>query len=248
MAGGWPVGVLFALLGAGAAWGLFQTYHPVFRVPAELASIEMPNSRQAAEIRAAEIKAGLLNALLVLGWTGALLAGAMAAGQACARRSWRIALFGMIGCGLAGALFGALAGWAGHVVYHLLLIPFEGATDLKRTVVVQAVMLGTLCGGVGLVLGALTGFGRAMWTRLLGGVLAGISAGMVFPFVAGYFFPKTHVGYVLPRDGTGAILWLTVTAICFGLIVPELTLRRTCDARGDDEVPVPEESAAPLSG
>lgn len=228
LAGGWLVGVTFALIGGLAAWGLFQVYYPVFTVPAELANIEMPNSRQAAEIRAAEIKAGLLNALLVLGCIGGLVAGTMAIGEAFARRSWRIALVGVVGCAVAGALFGSAAGFVGHSVYHLLLIPFEGATDLQRTVVVQIAMLAVLGGGIGLTLGSLTGFARGAWTRLLGGVLAGIFAGMVYPFVTGYFVPAAHIGYVVPRDSTGALLWLVIIAVFIGVIVPEMTLRRTC--------------------
>ncbi len=234
LAGGWLVGVSFALIGGLVAWGLFQAYYPIFRIPAELANIEMPNSRQAAEIRAAEIKAGLLNALVVLGCVGGLVAGTMALGEACARRSWRMALVGVVGCALAGVLFGSAAGWVGHLVYHLLLIPFEGATDLQRTVLVQTAMLAVLGGGIGLTLGSLGGFGRGAWTRLLGGVLAGIFAGMVYPFVTGYFVPAAHIGYVVPRDSIGALLWLVIIAVFIGVIVPEMTMRRTCRASNDN--------------
>ena len=234
LAGGWLVGVTFALIGGLAAWGLFQAYYPVFTIPAELANIEIPNSRQAAEIRAADIKAGRLNALVVLGCIGGLLSGAMAIGEACARRSWRIALVGVVGCALAGVLFGSAAGWVGHSVYQLLLIPFEGATDLQRTVVVQTAMLAVLGGGIGLTLGSLTGFARGAWTRLLGGVLAGVFAGMVYPFVMGYFVPAAHIGYVVPRDGTSALLWLVIITVFMGVIVPEMTMRRPCRASNDN--------------
>lgn len=234
LAGGWLVGVTFALIGGLAAWGLFRTYYPVFVIPPELANIEMPNSRQAAEIRAAEIKVGLLNSLLVLGCIGALVTGAMAAGEAWAQRSWRMALVGTIGCALAGALFGMAAGWVGHSVYYLLLIPFEGATDLQRTVAVQTAMLAVLGGGIGLTLGSLAGFARGTWTRLLGGILAGLFAGMIYPIVTGYFVPAAHIGYVVPRDNMGALVWLVTIAVFVGVIVPEMTMRRTCRTGGSN--------------
>ena len=226
LAGGWLLGITFAVAGGLAAWGLFLAVYPIFSVPSELADLEMPNSQQTAELRAAELKAGLSNSLVVLGWIGALLAGAMAVGEAWARRSWRTALAGFPGCALAGALFGAAAGAVGHCVYQLLLIPFEGTTDLGGTVVVQMTMLAVLGGGIGLALGSLTGFARATWTRLLAGVLAGIFAGMVYPVVTAYFIPAVHTDYVIPRDGTGAFIWLMTTAVCLGLIIPEMKMRR----------------------
>ncbi len=226
LAGGCPLGITFAVAGALTAWGLFLALYPIFSVPSELADLEMPNSQQTAELRAAELKAGLSNSLVVLSWIGALLAGAMAVGEAWARRSWRTALAGCLGCAMAGALFGAVAGGIGHCVYHLLLIPFEGTTDLGGTVVVQMTMLAVLGGGIGLALGSLAGFARGTWTRLLAGVLAGIFAGMVYPVVTAYSIPAVHTDYVIPRDGTGAFIWLVITAVCLGLIIPEMKMRR----------------------
>lgn len=226
-ASGWLIGVTFALIGGLAAWGLFQAWYPVFTVPSELADIEMPNSRQAAELRAAELKADLSNSIFVVGWIGALLGGAMTVGEAWARRSWRLALAGVTGCTLGGALVGALAGWVGHSVYHLLVDPFEGTTDLRGTVFVQVAMLAVLGGGVGLLLGSAIGFARSIWTRLLAGVLAGTFAGMVYPVVTAYFLPAVHTDYVIPRGGTGALLWLVLASLFLGFIVPEMKLRRS---------------------
>lgn len=227
LAGGWPIGVTFAVLGGLAAWGLFYAFHPVFVIPPELANIDMPNSQQSADIRAAEVKAGLCNALLVVGWIGASLAGAMTVGEAWARRSWKMALAGVFGCVLAGALLGAAAGWVGHVVYHLLLIPFEGTTSLQGTVMVQMAMLAVLGGSMGLILGSLGGFARGTWTRVLAGALAGVFAGMIYPVATAFLVPAAHTDYVVPRDASGAFPWLMITAVFLGLIIPGMQMQRT---------------------
>jgi hypothetical protein len=236
LAGTWLIEVAFGLVGGLVAWGLFQALYPIFTIPAELADIEMPNSKQSAELLIAEQEASLFNAVLILGWTGALLAGAMAAGEAWARRSWRMALAGVVGCALAGALSGGVAGWVGHTVYYWLLIPFEGTTSLRGTVVVQMTMLAVLGGGIGLAMGSLTGCARGAWTRLLAGVLAGVFAGMIYPTATAYLFPATHTDYIIPRDDTGALLWLMTTAVLLGFIIPEMKLRRTGKTNGKDQL------------
>jgi MFS family permease len=151
----------------------------------------------------------------------------MAIGEGLARRSGKTVVLGFIGCALAGAVFGVLAGWAGQSVHQYAKLPNQPTIDLEGTVVVQMTMLAVLCGGIGLALGTLTARAGSAFTHLLGGVLAGVFAGMVYPIAAAYLLPTAQTEHVIPR-GTGAtLLWFGLTAVLLGLVVPEMKLRRT---------------------
>ncbi len=247
LASGWPTGLTFALIAGLIAWGLFLRFYPIFTVPSELTDIDMPNSQQTAALRAAEKKVALTNALAVLAWTGALLAAAMAIGEAWARRSWLVATVGFLAAAVFGALFGGAAAWLGHVIYYLLLIPFEGTTSLQGTVVVQIAMLGVLGGGVGLTVGSLAGFSRSTFGYLLGGAVAGALGGMIYPVAVAFLVPAAHTDYVIPRDAAGALPWLLITALFVGIIVPQMNKGRSSQPETDvqTEHPMSDESAQP---
>lgn len=226
LASGTVTGAIFAAFGALLAWGLLIALYPVFEVPSEL-FVDQPNAAQAAALQAAQDKISLRNSVFVLGLFGALLAGAMAVGEGWARRSGKMALAGFLGCGLAGALFGGFAAWAGESVCHYARLPGQPTIDLEGTVVVQMTMFAVLGGGVGLALGCLTRHVGSTFSRLLGGVLAGVFAGMVYPIAAAYLLPTAQTEQIIPRGNAATLLWFGTAAIFLGLVVPEMKIRRT---------------------
>ncbi len=234
LASGSLSGVALAAVGSLLAWCLLLAFHPIFVPPNKLIVAE-PSLAQEAELKAASETATLYNAIVVLGWSGALIAGAMAAGEGWARRSWKTAAWGGLGCALAGAVFGGLAGWIGHSVYQYARPPGEMMIDLEGTVVVQMTMLGALGGGIGLSLGSLTGHAGTTFTRLLGGVLAGVFAGMLYPVGAAYLMPTVQTEHIVPYGGANSLLWLGLTGALLGLIVPGMKMRRTRTAPASPE-------------
>ncbi len=233
LASGWITGVTFALAGACLAWGLLLTLPPVFSVPpTEFGPFEQPTAEQAARLREGAARASLGNAVLALAWTGALLAGFMAVGEGVARRSARAALLGLAGCALIGALFGSLAGWAGHSVSQLIRTSPQLVSNLPRIVVVQMTIWAVLGGGVGLALGCLTGCARNGFVLLLGGVLAGAFAGMIYPITAAYLMPTFQTEQMIPQAGAGALLWLGTAAFFLGVVLPEMKTRRIRQTSG----------------
>ena len=226
LASGTVTGVIFAAIGGLLSWGLLLALYPVFDIPSELLTGEA-SATQVTDLASAEQEVSLYNSVVVLGWFGALLAGSMAVGEGWARRSWKMALAGLLGCGLAGAWFGGLAGWTGESVSQYAKLPGELVIDMEGAVVVQMTMFAVLGGGVGLVLGCLTRRASSTFTHLLGGVLAGMFAGMVYPIAAAYVVPTAQTDRIIPQGNAATLLWFAVVSICLGLIVPEMKLRRT---------------------
>jgi hypothetical protein len=233
--------VVFAGLGGLLAWGLLLAFHPIFKSTGVMP--EAPPA-EVAKAEAAQQTATLYNAILVLGWSGALIAGAMAVGEGWARRSCKMACWGFVGCALAGAFFGGVAGWIGHAVYQYARPPGQAAIDLEGTVVVQMTMLAVLGGGIGLTLGSLTGQAGTTVTRLLGGVLAGVFAGMLCPVGTAYLMPVVQTEHIVPEAAGGALLWLGLTGFLLGLIIPGMKMRRTQEAAAAPEPPVTDSALA----
>ncbi|NLY02314.1 MAG: hypothetical protein GXY83_40020 [Rhodopirellula sp.] len=215
----------FAVVAIFIAWGLLEAFHPVFDVPPELMA-DNPSLQQSAELAAAELQVNLYNSVLVLGIFAALLAGAMALGEGWARGSWKIAIAGGIGCLLAGAVFGGLAGWVGHNVYQFAKMPGEMTIDLAGSVVVQMTMLAALGAGVGLALGSLAGEAGTIFTRITAGALAGMLAGLLSPFATANLLPAAQTEHLIPRGDAAVLLWLGITGVLLGLIVPGMKIRR----------------------
>lgn len=226
------------MVGSLFAWALIELFHPVFKVPSEL-MVERPSQQQEALLAAAEFTTGLYNAALALGVAGAILAGALAMGEGWARRSWKMAIAGFLGCALAGAFFGGLAGWVGHSVFQFAKLPGALAIDLEGTVVVQMTMLAVLGAGIGLVLGSLTGEAGGLFTRVLAGALAGVLAGLVCPFATANLLPAANTENIVPQGKFAALLWLGLTGVLLGLIIPGMKLRRAASRSGPSPGPAP---------
>ena len=222
--------ITFALAGSLLAWWLIQTLHPVFAVPDELAMLlagyDPLTPEQFAEWEAARLEVSLYNSLLVLGWSGALLAGALALGEGWARRSWKMALGGCLICTLVGPVFGCLAGWTGHSVYQDLRLQNPQAIGLKGATMVQMAMMAALGAGVGLATGSLTRRISGTLSCLLGGAIAGASAGLVYPITVAFFLPRAQTEHIIPKGSLNALIWLGLIGVLLGLILPGMTARR----------------------
>jgi hypothetical protein len=234
------------------AWGLIHSFYPLFAVPDALtkavyeqmakqcscdpgSTAEPDKARQALltasaalqkEWQAAEARVDRYNAIAVLGCVGASVAGAMAAGEGWARRCWKPALLGFFGCALVGVGLGGIAGWMGQFVYAVLRDASRTAVDLWGTTLVQTMMLATLGGSVGLALAGLTTRGNGFAACLLGGALAGAMAGLVYPITAAWFFPYAKSELFIPQEDTALFLWLGLTAVLLGAMIPGFRLRR----------------------
>ncbi len=218
-------GAAFAVLAVLIGWALLEAFHPVFAVSPEFIS-DNPSAEQSLALAEAEVQVSLYNSVLVLACAGALLAGLLAVGEGLARRSMTMMIAGFIGCALAGAALGGLAGWVGHSVYQSAKLPGQATIDLAGTMVVQMTMLAALGAGVGLTLGSLAGEAGSLCTRIIAGALAGVLAGLVGPFATANLLPAAQTEQVVPRGDFAALLWLGTTGLLLGLIVPGMKLRR----------------------
>jgi hypothetical protein len=226
LASGPWTGIFSALLGGAVVWWLVQAYDPVFGLPEEMSQLNMYSPAEKLRERdAAQKVADLHNAMAALGLFGMLVGGALALGEGVARRSLKTALAGTVLCASVGALFGSLAGLLGHFAY-LYYLPVQDVSDLAKTIRVQVVMLGVLGGGAGLGLGMLGASRRSVLTCLPAGVLGGVLAGMLYPFLTANFLPVAFTELVIPRGAGNRLLWIGLTAGLLGLTIPGLSLRR----------------------
>ncbi len=205
--------VLFSLLGALIAWVLIEAFLPMIKIPEELtANVMNPPARL---VHANELK----RAMFTFAVFGGLAALALAAGEGLARKSWKTALFGGLACGVLGVLFGALAGYVGHIE-HLQLEQNAEMSDMTRTFIVQGSMLGIIGGAVGMGIGMflIRRLGATI-TCLVTGILAAVLAVVAYTLLASFFLPNTITDVVIPIKQHERLLWLGMTTCIVGLLL-----------------------------
>jgi hypothetical protein len=162
-----------------------------------------------------------LNPVLSLGLWGLVLGGWLGIGEGIARRSARIALAALAACALAGVVFGGAAGLLGYLVF-VSHKPAGLDAELVKTIGLQALMLGTLGGGIGLAFGAVRRTIRTTALCTLGGVLAGVLAAMLHTFLAAWLFPAVNTEVVIPAGHANCLMWLALGSVLLGLAIPAM--------------------------
>jgi hypothetical protein len=233
---GVPGGIVCAVLGGALTWAVLAAWFPPFHVPHEFDDMpSTPPPEMYARFQVARAATLGYNTMFALGLLGASVAGLMAVGEGIARRSVAAMLGAGAVCAVAGAEAGCLAGFAGHLIWKARMSGAE-SMPLETAILIHAVALVILGGGIGVGLGAVAARGlRAAATGLLAGMLAGGAAGALYPFVGAavtaYAGLHGSTDVVVPRDPVYQLLWLGLAAVLWGLTIPGLRLRSTAKQR-----------------
>ena len=220
------VGLLIALLAGAFCWVLLETIFPVFVISERLANLPTPAPvEDLAELEMANRQAARRNAILFLGILGAVVGGSLAVGEGVLRRSGRIVLTAVLIGTAVAAVFGGLAGLNGHMAFDFHR-PIEGLSPLAKTIRTQAAMLATFGLGIGMAVGMVSGRGRIALTCIVGGLLAGVLAGIVYPMLTAICFPGLATESVVPSQAIGRVVWIAVLTGLAGLIIPGVTRQR----------------------
>jgi len=214
------MGMVLGLSGGAVTWAVLFVCYPVFQISEELANLPTPAPIEDLErAEAAMIEANGYNAVFAVGLLGAVVAATMAIGEGIAQGSIVKALIAAAACAFIGALAGCLTGWLGHVVLQACR-PVEDLTPLARTIRVQGVMLATVGAGIGLGIGVMLGR-RARTTVIcpIAGGLAGVFAGMLYPFLTAVLLPNVRTEILIPAQIGNHFLWLGLTTGLLGLTV-----------------------------
>ena len=99
-------------------------------------------------------------------------------------------------------------------------------TELFRTILVQAAMLGTIGAGIGLGWGLLPGRLGRLGLAVLGGILGGVFAGIVYPFAAANLLPHDLTETLIPRGTFNRLLWIGLAASFLGATIPGMKWSR----------------------
>lgn len=222
------LGLVATVLGGAVAWLVLQWIHPVFTPPEKYAILPAPVPPELSqELEELMWRLHLGNAAVVLAIVGAFLGGFLGLGEGVAQRSARAAVLGLGGCAAIGAVFGASAGVLGHFFFQWQY--YAGKDSLLAwTIAMQASMLATLGLGAGLAVGLLLGRQRLLVASCsIAGALAGVLAGLLFPYLASRYLPVAASEIVVPQGGPARLLWIGLTAGLLGLIVPGMTFSRS---------------------
>ncbi|MCY2992600.1 MAG: hypothetical protein NTY19_32670 [Planctomycetota bacterium] len=215
-------GAAVALLAGLATWGMLQATGPVFAIPPELANLPTPApSDKLAELDRALAIASRNNATYALGLLGLLLGAFLATAEAVSRRTVRTAIPKGLLAGVTGGLAGAVAGFVGSQAFGYLLY-FPHLSPLGKTIVIQIGALGLLGSGVGLGLGLPYARPRLLANCILGAVLGGTLAAVIYPAVVGYLLPVADTEMVVPGVRGGQLPWVLLTAGLIGLVATGL--------------------------
>ncbi len=225
-------GLLFGLMAGAITWGLLAAFYPMFIVSHELAGVP-PTApvEQLREAAAAQQEADTRNRISVLGAYGAVLGLSLAVGEGFARRSLGRALVAGAACVSAGIVFGGVAGGLGHYLFGYCK-PVEQLSPLAKTMVVQGAIFGTVGCGLGLALGLLTARHGTAVICVVGGILAGAMAGILYPMLTAVLMPGALTEIVVPVQTGSRALWLGLGSGLVGLIIPAV-------ARGRKREPPP---------
>jgi hypothetical protein len=204
--------LLLSLVMGAVAWGVIQTFDPVFEVPKEFHIVAMGAPQEKVDaLLAAKARTDCKNAAIYLGLLGGLLALglALASGRA-------------LGAPIAlpvGFLLGALDGWIGSLVHERWSLAL-GQDELMRTVGVQATVLGGLGLAVGLAFAAAQCRLRWLLMAGLGGIVAGVVTGTIYPVGMSIVMPAVNSEPLIPQEATCRLIWIELMACLLGLVVP----------------------------
>ena len=145
-----------------------------------------------------------------------------------------IVVFGAL-CTVVGAAVGSGAGNLGNSLFKSWGED-QSLDDLSLAIRVYVTVLGLIGGGVGLASGVL--LGRRVPTAVncvVGGVLAGVGAGLAYPVICALALPAATTDVLIPVGTIDLLLWCCMTTGLIGLVIPALAgkqkkKRKTQDA------------------
>ncbi len=214
------VSIVLAVAAAMAFWLLMRAYHPVFRLPPEFLNVSpYANAETVAAAARVEAETSQRNAILTLATLGILMGIALGAAGGLLQRSLKLIVIAAILGAILGGLGGALGGFASHLTYVSIKPPFE-PISLKGTSIVQVIALGLAGMGIGLGTGIALRSTQPTIESTLFGLLAGAAAGLVFPITLAAALPTIITEGVITNNANAQLLWVMLTALFLGLILP----------------------------
>ena len=226
-------GVVFTLLGGLLAFLLLQQLHPYF---------SNEEAANAFGILPAEVQAELdhKNSIFVFSLMGGLFAVGLAVGEAMSRKSILTAILGGVGSAVVGTGCGALTGFLGNMFFKFLS-ERGGMSELAIVVGVYTSTFAMLGGAVGL--SAALFLSRKISVSgncLLAGILAGISAGLLYPIVAALAIPSADTQVLIPVGSGERLLWCALSSGMIGAFIPAFAtnkgrVKKEAEAEADEE-------------
>jgi len=215
------VGCAAALLAGLLAWGLVQAAFPVFDIPEELKNLPSPQpSHLAVKAERAQVEADRWNATLLFAVFGLGVAGVLAAAECLLRGRPAAAWWRVVLSGVTAGLLGAAGGLSASLLLESPQL-LGGMSPLARTISVQCLGVGLAGLGIGLGVGT-AGGARVLLQATVGGVLAGVLVGFLYPTAMGYLLPNTQTERVVPLEPTSQLIWLAVIALMSALVITGL--------------------------
>jgi hypothetical protein len=223
-------GLATALLAGLATWGILQATGPVFVIPEEFAHLPAPApADKLLELDQAMTIANRSNATLALGLFGLLLGALLATAEAASRHRAGTAILKGLLAGVVAGLAGAVGGFAGSEAFTQT-VQVTDWSPLAKTIAIQVGVLGLLGFGVGVGVGLPYAKGRLPIHGIVGAVLGGVLAGIIYPAVVGYLLPTVDTEMLVPGNRGGRLPWLLLTAGLIGLVATGLGKSRRTKA------------------
>ncbi len=202
------VSVLVAVM---LGWSALQATYPVLQMPDELKAVT-PQRGPAEKVQQKEKfqqKANLYNPIIALGMVGAAIGVSLAVGRGLIARSMpRVVVSAFLGL-VAGAGFGCLGGWVGHLVVSQMP---KVNVPLSSQIMLHVAVMATMATGIGWAIGIPGGTLRSALGGLLAGAAAGVLAGMAYPILAAVFVPTASMESIVPDHTPERLLWLLLAA------------------------------------
>jgi len=209
-------GLALALLAASVTYVGIRAVHPIYRVGKEfdVPSIGMPTELFLANRREQD-KVERKHAMIYVGGLGLLIALALGAGEAAARRFWLAPLL----AAPLGVLGGAIGGLLGSLV-NVYVRTNIGQPELNHTIGTQLALGIPLGLGVGLGVGLATRSLTGTLKSAFAGLAAGALAAALYPVLISIVLPAASTDSLLPDETSSRVLWLAVFAALLGAIIP----------------------------
>ena len=220
-------GVVLSLAAAVVTLAILQAFYPVFAIPTELSYL--PSGAPPELVRAhkeAMLRAERNNTALFLAAFGAVLGGLLVIAESVKRRSCKMALIATPASVLLGGGFACAGAWIGHSIFEQYLA-IDAVGDVVCSMKIQFAMLATMGSGLGLALGLTGGRLGTVASCMIGGVLAGSLAAVLYPFLAAVLLPMAGTDWPLPAGIMNRALWLGLSASLMGLVIPGLGSRHS---------------------
>ncbi len=211
------VGFIAAIL----TWSVLQWQYPFFTVSDEY-SIGMGASNEAREaLMSQQARVDQLNAAIILCVGGGLLAGLLSVfARPCC--SLLVRLLPSI---VAGALWGAVVGYLGPILFALLM-PKDSLPGPTSVGFAQALVFALFGAGIGFLFAVVGRNKHTLLTATASGAVAGAAAGVLFPMIAGLVLPSQSTVSFIGESGMVRLLWLSLPMIAIAAAIPVMCAKQ----------------------